>query len=92
MITMPRQVFDALKTILFDIVVDEWLESRVGHFAGSDERDHRGYSRYLMCAGVLVEEWCNQPTMTPDDIRDCLEQANRDWERMYATDEGIPAA
>jgi hypothetical protein len=75
--TMSTQVFDALKVIL-----DEFgncdLGPRLDHFSnGDDSEQERG--RQLHCAFSLVRAWSNDPTMTPDDIRDSLEASDEWW-------------
>jgi hypothetical protein len=72
---MPEQVFDALKVIL-DEFGDCDLEPRLDWLAGDDHE----FGRQLLRAFNLVEAWHVHPNMNADDIRDCLEGADDDWE------------
>jgi hypothetical protein len=78
---MPKQVFDALKVIL-----DEFgncdLDPRLAYFAyehDHDPEEGRELGRQLLRSFSLVRAWSEKPTMTPDDIRNSLEQSERHW-------------
>jgi hypothetical protein len=74
---MPKQVFDALKVVLSEFG-DNDMGPRLDHFSnGDDSEQERG--RQLLRAFDLVEAWSNDPTMTPDDIRDSLEGSDNWW-------------
>jgi hypothetical protein len=70
---MPKQVFDALKVILDEFGNND-LEPRLEWFADLEQ------GRQLLRAFNLVEDWHNEPSMTPDDIRDSLEYSDQQWE------------
>jgi hypothetical protein len=76
-ITMPEQVYDALKVIL-DELAEADLWPRLDHFAKGDARE-REQGRQLLRAFVLVQEWHYDPAMTPDDIYMSLERSDDDW-------------
>jgi hypothetical protein len=75
---MPKQVFDALKTILNELGNCDFRSSlewfvNVGN---------PGQGRQLLRALDLVEAWSNNPVMTPDDIRDSFKASDQQWEEL----------
>ena len=76
-ITMPEQVYDALKVILDEFVAAD-LGPRLRHLSdGGASELERG--RRLLRAFDLAEAWHYDPNLTPDDIRVCLAQADDMW-------------
>jgi hypothetical protein len=74
-ITMPTQVFDALKATLNELGNCDYRSSlewfvNVGN---------PGQGRQVLRALNLVEAWSNNPTITPDDIRDSFKASDQQW-------------
>jgi hypothetical protein len=76
-ITMPKDVFYAIKVIL-DEFGGSALGPRLSRLAhGGRSKQEAGY--LLLRAFDLVEAWCYDPAMTPDDIRMTLAQSGAIW-------------
>jgi hypothetical protein len=73
--TMPKEVFDALKVILDDLSIEDSLD----FFAREGDSEQQEYGRQLQRAFRLLVAWHDDPTMTPDLIRGCLEDSDYWW-------------
>jgi hypothetical protein len=77
-IAMPKQVFHALKVVLDEVNRD--IEDALDFWAKECGPETKEYGHQLTRALRLVVAWYDYPTMmTPDDIRDSLEESDRQW-------------